>query len=109
MDDLFQVGCIGLVKSIDNFDLKHEVRFSTYAVPMIMGEIKRYLRDNQVIRVSRHLKDLTYRAFKLKEEYVHKHQKERCFLACPQLTEVRVKEKGYRGCTGFYTERAIDL
>ena len=58
MDDLFQVGCIGLVKSIDNFDLKHEVRFSTYAVPMIMGEIKRYLRDNQVIRVSRHLKDL---------------------------------------------------
>ena len=72
MDDLFQVGCIGLVKSIDNFDLKHEVRFSTYAVPMIMGEIKRYLRDNQVIRVSRHLKDLAYRAFKLKEEYVHK-------------------------------------
>ena len=76
MDDLFQVGCIGLVKSIDHFDLKHEVRFSTYAVPMIMGEIKRYLRDNQVIRVSRHLKDLAYKAFKLKEEYIHQHQKE---------------------------------
>lgn len=76
MDDLFQVGCIGLVKSIDNFDLSHEVRFSTYAVPMIMGEIKRYLRDNQVIRVSRHLKDLAYKAFRLKEEYMHEHQKE---------------------------------
>ncbi|WP_418560126.1 sigma-70 family RNA polymerase sigma factor, partial [Longicatena caecimuris] len=75
MDDLFQVGCIGLVKSIDNFDLKHEVRFSTYAVPMIMGEIKRYLRDNQVIRVSRHLKDLAYKVFRLKEEYIHEHQK----------------------------------
>lgn len=74
MDDLFQVGCIGLVKSIDNFDLSHEVRFSTYAVPMIMGEIKRYLRDNQVIRVSRHLKDLAYKAFRLKEEYMHEHQ-----------------------------------
>lgn len=76
MDDLFQVGCIGLVKSIDHFDLKHEVRFSTYAVPMIMGEIKRYLRDNQVLRVSRHLKDLAYKCFRLKEEYVHQHQKE---------------------------------
>lgn len=67
MDDLFQVGCIGLIKSIDNFDLKHEVRFSTYAVPMIMGEIKRYLRDNQVMRVSRHCRDLAYQIFKIKE------------------------------------------
>lgn len=91
MDDLFQVGCIGLVKSIDNFDLKHEVRFSTYAVPMIMGEIKRYLRDNQVIRVSRHLKDLAYRLFKLKEEYIHLHQKE---PSIPWLAEqLEVKEK----------------
>ena len=91
MDDLFQVGCIGLVKSIDNFDLKHEVRFSTYAVPMIMGEIKRYLRDNQVIRVSRHLKDLAYKAFKLKEEYIHEHQHEpsTAYLA----TQLEVKEK----------------
>ena len=70
-----QVGCIGLVKSIDNFDLSHEVRFSTYTGPMIMGEIKRYLRDNQVIRVSRHLKDLAYKAFRLKEEYMHEHKK----------------------------------
>ncbi len=91
MDDLFQVGCIGLVKSIDNFDLKHEVRFSTYAVPMIMGEIKRYLRDNQVIRVSRHLKDLAYKAFKLKEEYVHNHQKEPTTLWLSQ--QLNVKEK----------------
>lgn len=91
MDDLFQVGCIGLVKSIDNFDLKHEVRFSTYAVPMIMGEIKRYLRDNQVIRVSRYLKDLAYRLFKLKEEYIHLHQKE---PTIPWLAEqLEVKEK----------------
>ena len=91
MDDLFQVGCIGLVKSIDNFDLKHEVRFSTYAVPMIMGEIKRYLRDNQVIRVSRHLKDLAYQLFKLKEEYIHLHQKE---PSIPWLAEqLEVKEK----------------
>ena len=91
MDDLFQVGCIGLVKSIDHFDLMHEVRFSTYAVPMIMGEIKRYLRDNQVIRVSRHLKDLAYKAFKLKEEYIHQHQKEptTAWLA----KELDVKEK----------------
>lgn len=76
MDDLFQIGCIGLIKAIDNFDLKHEVRFSTYAVPMIMGEIKRYLRDNQMIRVSRHLKDLAYRTLHVKEEYIHEYQKE---------------------------------
>lgn len=76
MDDLFQIGCIGLIKAIDNFDLKHEVRFSTYAVPMIVGEIKRYLRDNQMIRVSRHLKDLAYRTLRVKEEYIHEFQKE---------------------------------
>ena len=76
MDDLFQVGCIGLVKAIDHFDLSHQVRFSTYAVPMIMGEIRRYLRDNSVIRVSRHLKDLAYQIFRLKEAYVHEHQEE---------------------------------
>lgn len=92
MDDLFQVGCIGLVKSIDNFDLKHEVRFSTYAVPMIMGEIKRYLRDNQVIRVSRHLKDLAYKAFKLKEDYIHMHQKEPTAAWLAQQLEVKEKD-----------------
>lgn len=92
MDDLFQVGCIGLVKSIDNFDLKHEVRFSTYAVPMIMGEIKRYLRDNQVIRVSRHLKDLAYRLFKLKEEYIHVYQKEPEVAWLAKQLEVKEKD-----------------
>lgn len=92
MDDLFQVGCIGLVKSIDNFDLKHEVRFSTYAVPMIMGEIKRYLRDNQVIRVSRHLKDLAYKAFKLKEEYIHEHQHEPSTAYLAKQLEVKEKD-----------------
>ena len=69
LDDLFQVGCIGLVKAIDNFDLSHEVKFSTYAVPMILGEVKRYLRDNNSIRVSRSTRDLAYRALKLKDEY----------------------------------------
>ena len=92
MDDLFQVGCIGLVKSIDNFDLKHEVRFSTYAVPMIMGEIRRYLRDNQVIRVSRHLKDIAYKAFRLKEEYIHEHQIEPSLSWLAQQLEVQEKD-----------------
>ena len=68
MDDLFQVGCIGLIKAIDNFDLKFDVKFSTYAVPMILGEVKRYLRDNNSIRVSRSVKDLAYHALLVKEE-----------------------------------------
>ena len=67
-DDLFQVGCIGLIKAIDNFDLDVGVRFSTYAVPMIIGEIRRYLRDNSMIRVSRSQRDLAYRALRAKEE-----------------------------------------
>ncbi len=70
MDDLFQIGCIGLLKAIDNFDLSHEVRFSTYAVPMILGEIRRYIRDNNTIRVSRSLKDIAYKALKIKEKYI---------------------------------------
>jgi len=76
MDDLFQVGCIGLLKSIDNFDLSHNVRFSTYAVPMILGEIRRYLRDNNALRISRSLKDTAYKALKLKEEITNKEGKE---------------------------------
>ena len=68
LDDLFQVGCIGLVKAIDNFDLSHNVKLSTYAVPMILGEIKRYLRDNNSIRISRSVKDLAYNTLKVKEE-----------------------------------------
>ena len=67
MDDLFQVGCIGLIKSIDNFDITQNVRFSTYAVPMIIGEIRRYLRDNSAVRVSRSIKDMAYRAMQAKE------------------------------------------
>src|SRR5699024_12113869 len=68
--DLFQVGCICLMKSIDNFDLKHNVRFSTYAVPMIIGEIKRYLRDNNPIRVSRSLRDTAYKALQVREKLI---------------------------------------
>ncbi|MBE7035869.1 MAG: RNA polymerase sporulation sigma factor SigG [Ruminococcaceae bacterium] len=76
MDDLFQIGCIGLIKAIDNFDTSHNVKFSTYAVPMIIGEIRRYLRDNNQIRVSRSLRDIAYKALKAKEEYISKNTKE---------------------------------
>lgn len=75
-DDLFQVGCIGLIKSIDNFDLSQNVRFSTYAVPMIIGEIRRYLRDNNSIRVSRSLRDIAYRALQVRDKFVAKNNKE---------------------------------
>lgn len=68
MDDLFQVGCIGLIKAIDNFDLSHEVKFSTYAVPMILGEVRRYLRDSSSVRVARSIKDTAYKTIKAKEE-----------------------------------------
>ncbi len=76
VDDLFQVGCIGLMKAIDNFDLSQNVRFSTYAVPMIIGEIRRYLRDNNPIRVSRSLRDTAYRALQIKESLINKKAKE---------------------------------
>ena len=69
MDDLFQIGCIGLMKAIDNFDLSHNVKFSTYAVPLILGEIRRYLRDNSNLRISRSIKDLAYKILKVKEDY----------------------------------------
>ena len=72
-DDLFQVGCIGLLKAIDNFDLKHNVRFSTYAVPMIMGEIRRHLRDHHSLRVSRSLRDIAYKAMQAKERFIAEH------------------------------------
>ena len=75
-DDLFQVGCIVLIKSIDNFDTSHEVKFSTYAVPMIIGEIRRYLRDHNSVRVSRSIKDNAYRAMQVKEQLAIKNQKE---------------------------------
>ena len=75
-DDLFQVGCIGLIKSIDNFDITQNVRFSTYAVPMIIGEIRRYLRDNNAIRISRSMRDTAYRAMQAKEALTAKHLRE---------------------------------
>lgn len=81
-DDLFQVGCIGLIKAIDNFDLSQNVRFSTYAVPMIIGEIRRYLRDNNPIRVSRSLRDIAYRALQAREQLINKNLKE------PTITEI---------------------
>lgn len=75
-DDLFQVGCIGLIKAIDNFDTSLDVRFSTYGVPMIVGEIRRYLRDNSSIRVSRSMRDNAYRILQMKERFINQNQKE---------------------------------
>lgn len=75
-DDLFQVGCIGLMKAIDHFDLKHNVRFSTYAVPMIIGEIRRHLRDHHALRVSRSLRDIAYKAMQAKERFISEFLKE---------------------------------
>lgn len=75
-DDLFQVGCIGLIKAIDNFDISQNVRFSTYAVPMIIGEIRRYLRDYSPIRVSRSIRDTAYHAMQIKERIINETQKE---------------------------------
>ena len=82
IDDLFQIGCIGLIKAIDNFDISQGVQFSTYAVPMIIGEIKRYLRDSNPIRVSRSLRDTAYKAIYTKEALTRQHQKE------PTVTEI---------------------
>ncbi|MBP3543351.1 MAG: RNA polymerase sporulation sigma factor SigG [Lachnospiraceae bacterium] len=76
IDDLFQIGCIGLIKAIDNFDVTQNVKFSTYAVPMIAGEVRRYLRDNNAIRVSRSLRDTAYKAIYAKEALMKKNQKE---------------------------------
>lgn len=76
VDDLFQVGCIGLMKSIDNFDLSQNVKFSTYAVPMIIGEIRRYLRDNNSIRVSRSLRDVAYKALLVRDKLIKNNNKE---------------------------------
>jgi len=76
VDDLFQVGCIGLIKAIDNFDISQNVRFSTYGVPMIIGEIRRYLRDNSPIRVSRSMRDLAYKVLQVKERLTGDKQKE---------------------------------
>ncbi len=76
MDDLFQVGCIGLIKAIDNFDLKFDVKFSTYAVPLIIGECKRSLRDNNSLRIARSIKDNAYKIMKIKDEIIKKEGRE---------------------------------
>lgn len=86
-DDLFQVGCVGLIKAIDNFDLSQNVQFSTYAVPMIVGEVKRYLRDNNSIRVSRSVRDLAYKAIQVREKYNKEYGRE------PKVEEI-AKELG---------------
>lgn len=85
MDDLFQVGCIGLIKAIDNFDLKFDVKFSTYAVPMILGEVKRYLRDNNSVRIARSIKDIAYKALTIKEKLIHELNRE------PTIKEIAKK------------------
>lgn len=82
LDDLFQVGCIGLIKALDNFDTSHNVKFSTYAVPMIIGEIRRYLRDNNAIRVSRSLRDTAYKALQVREKLIKNNSKE------PTISEI---------------------
>lgn len=76
MDDLFQVGCIGLIKAIDNFDIRQQVKFSTYGVPMIAGEVRRYLRDNSSVRVSRSLRDLAYKVMQTREALLTENQRE---------------------------------
>mgnify|MGYP002538155599 FL=1 len=88
MDDLFQIGTVGLIKAINNFDLSYDVKFSTYAVPMILGEVKRYLRDSNSIRVARSVKDLAYRILKAKEELTSKNEKEPTIKQLAQLLNV---------------------
>ncbi len=91
LDDLFQIGCIGLMKAIRKFDTSLNLKFSTYAVPMISGEIKRYLRDNNSIRISRQLKDIAYQALKLKDEYLMKYQVEPSNTEIAKLLGIDIK------------------
>ena len=92
LDDLFQVGCIGLIKAIDNFDPAQPVRFSTYGVPMIIGEIRRFLRDNNAIRVSRSMRDTAYRAMQTKEQFIHEFGKEPTIEQIAQRMECKKEE-----------------
>ena len=87
MDDLFQIGCVGLIKAIDNFDITQDVQFSTYGVPMIIGEIRRYLRDNNSIRVSRSIRDMAYKVLQVKENIIKRTARE------PSIEEI-AKELG---------------
>lgn len=90
MDDLFQVGCIGLVKAVDRFDCEQfEVKFSTYGVPLILGEVRRFLRDSSSVRVSRSTRDLAYRALQVKEQYLKEHQKEPTLEEIAKTLEVK--------------------
>ena len=89
-DDLFQIGCIGLIKAINNFDMQFNLKFSTYAVPMIIGEIKRYLRDNTPVRISRQIKDLAYKSLKVKEEYIEKNNIEPTEQILADILEVEI-------------------
>ena len=92
LDDLFQVGCIGLIKAIDNFNVDLDVRFSTYGVPMIIGEIRRYLRDNSSLRVSRSMRDTAYKVLQAKERYISEHQKEPTIEEIAQMLEIKREE-----------------
>jgi RNA polymerase sporulation-specific sigma factor len=92
VDDLFQVGCIGLMKAIDNFDLSQNVRFSTYAVPMIVGEIRRYLRDNNPIRVSRSLRDIAYKALQIRDQLTNKNLREPTIMEIAKEMDVAKEE-----------------
>ncbi len=94
-DDLFQIGCVGLIKAIDNFDLTQNVQFSTYAVPMIIGEIKRYLRDNNSIRVSRSVRDLAYKAIQFKDKYLKEKGKEATIDIIAKELDVNIEDISY--------------
>lgn len=92
LDDLFQVGCIGLIKAIDNFNTDLDVRFSTYGVPMIVGEIRRYLRDNSTMRVSRAMRDTAYKVLQAKEAYMAEHQREPTVDEIARMLELKREE-----------------
>ena len=91
-DDLFQIGCVGLIKALDNFDLSQNVQFSTYAVPMIIGEIRRYLRDNNPIRVSRSIRDLAYKALQVREKVTKETGKEPTVEQIAKILEIEKEE-----------------
>ena len=101
-DDLFQVGCIGLIKAIDNFNLELDVRFSTYAVPMIIGELRRFQRDNTALRVSRGMRDLAYRALTAKERLIRENQRE------PTLTEIALAAEADERAVAEAMEAIVD-
>ena len=99
-DDLFQVGCVGLIKAIDNFDINQPVRFSTYGVPMIIGEIRRYLRDNSAIRVSRSMRDTAYKVLQVRDKYLAENQRE------PTVEQI-AQERGIPRAAGVSAMDAI--